>query len=955
MNVRPLLLLALPILLAAAPPIESPKAMLDGPAATDAQVEADWLRQDEVRGTSNAAMPGTASTVEDAVGGVDGVKDGKWGFHTENEPNPWWQVDLGGPVAIDRLVLYNRCDLPARNARMIVLLSDDGKTFKQVYQNPGVVFLGHTDKKPLEAKLNGARGRYVRLQLPETSYFHLDEVEIYPVGSNKNIALGKPANQSSTSQWSVKHGPAVVADAPRAYPIARVLERGRKLAAALNSLGMKTDAPSAELDRLAEQLKALPSSAPEATQRALYFKAHWVVRRMTLANPLLNFDQVLFVKRAPTMFPHMSDQHYGWWSRPGGGVFALEGLHSAAPRIRCLTRDMPQGNFIGPDISHDGRKALFAYCRWYPQIAGMGDKVTKAGLPEDSFYHIFEMNVDGSGRRQITRGRYDDFDPRYLPNGEIAFLSTRKGTAIQCGQATAAASQAADQPDSYVRCGGGSSRPVAVFTLHAMDAEGKRIRPISAFENFEWTPSVLRDGRIAYARWDYIDRFNGPFISLWSTNPDGTAAQLLYGNYTVKPQAVFEARSIPNSQRLVFTATAHHSITGGSLVLLDRTKGTEFESPLERITPEVCFPETEGWPQHYYANPYPLSEQFFLVAWGDRPLPPHTIVTDQRNPENAMGVYLYDAFGNLELLHRDPAITSQYPLPIVPRPRPAVLPNTVAWEGKQEGRFVIQDVYRGLEGYPRGSIKRLRIVAVPPKVQPDMNSPVLGVSAEDTGKFVLGTAPVEADGSAAFRVPSGVPVFFQALDEHGLAVQTMRSLTYVMPQQTQSCVGCHESRDTAPPAGRVPLALGKEPSKITPGPSGSWPLRYDQLVQPVLDRACVSCHKPGSGNKGAALDLTAAKSYQSLLSFGGEDLKKLAFERDRSIPGTCTAMKSKLYAMLSKPEGHEGVRLPADDMERLVVWMDVYAHRQGSFSPQQEKELEQMRAAWADLLAEGHP
>ena len=185
---------------------------------------------------------------------------------------------------------------------------------------------------------------------------------------------------------------------------------------------------------------------------------------------------------------------------------------------------MPEGSFLCPDLSYDGSKVLFGYCRYYPRLAAVANKVNKERLPEDSFYHIYEMSVDGSGRRQVTHGRYDDFDPHYLPNGEIVFLSTRKGTSIQCSRSSGAATEEATCPDSYVRCGGNAYRPVAVFTLHVMNASGKDIRPISAFENFEWTPSVAADGRILYARWDYIDRFNGPFISLWSTNPDGTSA-----------------------------------------------------------------------------------------------------------------------------------------------------------------------------------------------------------------------------------------------------------------------------------------------------------------------------------------------------------------------------------------------------------------------------------------------
>ena len=941
-------------MVASAAKVEQAKLKTEPPAITPEQIEADWLHQDELRGTPSApGGSGRPTCAEDAAGGVDGVKTGKWGFHTENEPNPWWQVDLEKPVAIDRLVLYNRCDLAERNARILVSLSDDGKAFKQVYQHNGSVFYGFSDKKPLEVKLAGATARYVRLHLKGTSYFHLDEVEIYAVGQSQNIALGKPAAQSSVSTWSVKHGPVVVG--PRKYLTATVIERGRKLAQCLRGMKVNVEADARILEQAAEQLKRLAPNAPDRAQRELYVQARWAVRRMALANPLLAFDTILFVKRAPGIFPHMSDQFYGWWSRPGGGIYRLEGFKTERPRLRCLTADMPEGSFMGPDLSYDGRKVLFAYCRYYPHVANVQNKVDKDKLPDDSFNHIYEMNVDGTGRRQLTRGRYDDFDPRYLPNGEIVFLSTRKGVAIQCSKASASATAEATCPDSYVRCGGGAYRPVGVFTLHVMDGGGKNFRPISAFENFEWTPSVARDGRIFYARWDYIDRFNGPFMSLWSTNPDGTNSQLVYGNFTVRPQCVFEARSIPNSQRLVFTASAHHSITGGSLCLLDRTQGTEDERPLVRLTPEVRFPETEAWDDTFYVNPYPLSEQFFLVAWSDKKLPPHTIATGEVNPANAMGVYLYDAFGNLELLHRDPAITSQHPLPIAARERPAAIPCAVNWDGPQYGHFLLQDVYRGMEEVPRGSIKRLRVVAVPPKVQPTMNSPVLGVSAEDPGKFVLGSVPVEADGSAYVRVPSGVPVFFQALDSRGLAVQTMRTLTYVQPQQTQACIGCHEHRDTAPPLGKPPLAALRGPSPLVPGPDGSWPLRYDQLVQPVLEKACVSCHRPGAKDrKAAALDLTAASSYKGLISFGGEDLKKLAFERDRSVPMQCTAMKSKLYALLTKEGGHDGVKLDAESLDRLVVWMDTYAQRQGSFSETQERELENLRRKWADLFAARH-
>ncbi len=738
-------------------------------------------------------------------------------------------------------------------------------------------------------------------------------------------------------------------DEVRKMPPEQVVARGLKLAESLRQAGVDV---AAEEKILREAEGAKPQAA-EAEK--LYTKARWAVRRMTMKNPLLDFDSILFVKQASPMFPHMSDQFYGWWSKPGGGIWVLEGFKGESPRVRCLTKDWDDGAFIRPDLSYDGKKILFAYCKYYPDLANMGNKVIKENLAEDGFYQIFEMNVDGSGVRRLTRGKYDDFDARYLPDGRIAFISTRKGQALQCGKQSATATDGTMLPDSYVRCGGGNSRPVPVFTLHRMDGDGENLYAISAFENFEWTPSVAGDGRIIYARWDYIDRFNGPFMSLWSTNPDGTNPQLVYGNYTKKPQCVFEARAVPNSNKLLFTACAHHSNLGGSLVLLDRTQGTEFERPLTRLTPEVPFPETEGWVNMYYASPFPLSEQHYLVAWSDKRLPGHSrfAIDDPRNPNNSMGLYLYDAFGNLNPLYRDADISALNPIPIRPRQRPQAIPEMVAWDGPQEGAFLMQDVYRGLKGIERGSVARLRVIAVPPKVQPQMNNPVLGVSREDPGKFVLGTVPVESDGSAYFRVPSGMSIFFQALDREGLAVQTMRSLTYVQPNQTLSCVGCHEHRDSAPKIGGVPIAAIREPSRLTAGPEGSWPLRFDQLVQPVLEKSCVSCHSPGSKDKEAAkYDLTAAKSYHSLIGYANNDLRTLAFERDRSTVGQMPARASKLMALLREGEGHYKVRIDADDLDRLATWMDTYAHRVGHFSDEQEEQLRKLRRTLAPMLTQ---
>ncbi len=864
------------------------------------QVEADWLLQEGYRSQASGAV--NISPEMDAAGAVDGIKNGKWPFHTGMEKEPWWQVDLGSKQPIARVLIWNRSDSAAsRASRLRLRLSDDGKTWRTVYQHNGKTFYGYTDKKPLVVELKAQQARFVRAQLPGTSYFHLDEVEVFGPGDpEKNLALRKPALQSSVSQWSS------------------------------NSLPQKPR-PEIKMDT----------------------EAQWAKRRKFLSDPLLDFDDILFTKRVPGSFSHMSDQYYGWWSRPGGGIFILKNFKSDSPSTVCITESFNEpGSFLRPMLSYDARKVLFAWCRHYPNLARERDKMNKANVPEDAFYHLFEMNIDGTDVKKLTHGKYDDFDARYLPDGSIAFLSTRRGHFIQTGLDSAArTSSKADLPDCYVRCGGGPSRPVAVYTLHSMKADGSQLCAISPFEMFEWTPSVAHDGTILYSRWDYIDRHNMPYMSLWATNPDGTNARIVYGNHTRSPHCTFEPRSIPNSHKIVFTASAHHAQTMGSLVLLDPTAGNEGRDPLTRLTPEVKFPEAEGWSKTFYANPWPLSEQLYLVSWG----PEENVRQGRIRPANGMGIYLFDPKGGKELLYRDKDISSMYPIPVRPRSKPAALPNSVDWDGPQEGTFLLTDVYRGLKTTKRGDIKHLRIVAVPPKTHPSMNRPSLGVTRDDPGKCVLGTVPVEEDGSAHFRVPSGVIVFFQALDKRGMAVQTMRTTTHVQPGQKLSCIGCHESRFESPPV-KTALASLREPSKISAGPEGSWPLRFDRLVQPVLEQNCVRCHNPKADDaKAAKFDLTPRRAYQSIIHYGKPSLNDhvgARYGQGRSLEGACAASQSHFLKTITGPKGHHDVKLSAADLERLIIWMDTSAQKLGSFSEDQERRLIALRQRVAGLLIE---
>jgi hypothetical protein len=236
-----------------------------------------------------------------------------------------------------------------------------------------------------------------------------------------------------------------------------------------------------------------------------------------------------------------------------------------------------------------------------------------------------------------------------------------------------------------------------------------------------------------------------------------------------------------------------------------------------------------------------------------------------------------------------------------------------------------------------------------------MNAPHIGLTNDDPGKCVLGTVPVEEDGSASFRVPAGVNMFFQALDAQGRAVQTMRSITFIQPGQRLACIGCHESRMSAPPQHRA-LALNREASKITPGPDGSWPFRFDKLVQPVLDKHCVLCHSPqGSNERAVAFDLTPDKAWNTLCNYGTPNLGdqiRAAYARSVSVEGETASRTSPLLAKLDAPEGHFDVKLDAESRERLITWLDALGQRLGSFDDRQERDLEALREQWRPLLNE---
>jgi len=486
--------------------------------------------------------------------------------------------------------------------------------------------------------------------------------------------------------------------------------------------------------------------------------------------------------------------------------------------------------------------------------------------------------------------------------------------------------------------------------MFSMAADGSDIAHLSFHETHEWHPSVTNDGMLVYTRWDYVDRDTNVAHHIWTCYPDGRDPRSFHGNYPQKrenrPWMEMQIRSVPGSPLFVASTGAHHGHEFGSLVLIDpRLRDDGAMSQLVRLTPDTPFPEaTRGVSiasLMRYGTPWPLSEQDFLCVY------------DQAAKHHA--IYWIDRHGNRELIYRDDKVPCYAPIPLRPRPTPPIL-------SEQSGRIAqggnladtpmanvsVVNVYDSDFDWPAGTkVHSLRIVQVLPKLTAPPNQPRVGVAQQTNARQVLGTVPVEADGSAHFQIPSGKAVYFQALDEHGLAVMSMRSAAYFQPGEKLTCQGCHERKlDTPPPAAKVPLALRRAPSTIQPEIEGSNPFSFTRLVQPALDRNCVACHKEKkavdlSGQVGGPNGWT--RSYAALAAKYGFyfDVTNGSFNGarggSRTTAGKFGAMASPLMKYLDAK--HHGVKLSAEDYRRFTLWLDLNSEFLGAY----EKVAEQAR------------
>ncbi len=661
------------------------------------------------------------------------------------------------------------------------------------------------------------------------------------------------------------------------------------------------------------------SGSPENLQ--IYLALRRAARQVVFANPLLGFDKIMFVARGVVNDgaggkseydgDHFCDQYYGHNGRQGGGLFIIQDFKSNHPQLINVVEGlqvpsgsnaglpMSAGTFISPDLSWDGQTIVFGW-----SCGG-----TQKWKPENRF-NIFKVNTDGSGLTRLTDGDYDDFDPCWLPGGRIVFMSTRRY--------------------GFGRCHG---RPVPAYTMFSMKPDGSDLYSIDFHETNEFQPSVDNDGMLVYTRWDYVDRDHSAAHHMWHCFPDGRNPRSYHANYALplttvervgpgsinwRPWAEFNCRSIPGSNKYLATAGPHHGQAFGSLVLIDiRVRDDHKMSQIKRVTPDVRFPESEtgtrDWSDMAYGTVWPLSESFYLCNYRD-------------------GAYVLDELGNRELICKTTnGLRVLDPTPLRARPKPPVI-TTGTYQGERQKPGVpkatisVMNVYLADEfgKLPEGTeIKQLRVVQVLPKSTPSANNPRIGFGDQSLARIPLGVVPVEKDGSVYFQAPVGKAIYFQLLDKTGMAVQSMRSVTYVHPGEQLSCVGCHEEKWGAPWAGSRPEALRRGPSELKPEVEKHVMFSFHRNVRPIFESKCVPCHQQEKDHGPTKLDYGSLDPYVFYLGHG---YQTPLHGGSRVKPGKFGAMFSRLgKALLNEAHQkalHDG-KFTDEDVRSMIMWLDL--------------------------------
>ncbi len=679
--------------------------------------------------------------------------------------------------------------------------------------------------------------------------------------------------------------------------------------------------------------------------------------------------KIAFVKRVPYTASNYYAEHANSNFLPGGNICILD-LRSGD--VADLCPELADGVFERFDLDFDAEKIVFSWKRSF-----------------EEGYRLYEVGIDGKNLRQILqppsnearlirlyRNWYhhgtDDLTPCWLPDGDIAFVSTR------CQYGTAC-----DAPDM-----------LTTTVLYRCSPDGSNLKKLSNSAVSESSPVCLSDGRILYTRWEYVDKGSVAVKALWSMRPDGTGTEEIFGNNIALPPTFVHGREIPgHSGWYVFTGGPHSPYTAmGPIFRVDTNGDIRTARRMETMTPYVAITEEFGWEFQdtqtgqwttdregrgpLFKEVFPLSKDLFLVSHK-----PHGVSC---NTPNGFGIHLLNSKGNVEPVYRDEKISCWNPMPVQKRPGPPVLPSTPDPElvEKKLARMIVSDVYRGLDGISRGTVKYLRVLEQVPRPwsarrwdfddEYGQQHVAITKGTHLVLKVLHGVVPVEADGSANFYVPAEANIFLQALDENYVSLQTERTYVHSMPGEVRSCIGCHEKRTeiAAVSTMKRPSTLLREPDFPMPQPGDASPRRvidYALDVQPVWDKRCIQCHGKEKAEGGLRLDGELTR----LFNVSYEQLVPDRYEPDKFInrdlvgrtigehhpktgnveylpPKTLGSHGSVLAAMLSDGKitladhdkqkrvekwksDHTDIRLAPEERIRVTTWIDTNCQYYGDW------------------------
>ncbi len=631
--------------------------------------------------------------------------------------------------------------------------------------------------------------------------------------------------------------------------------------------------------------------------------------KLILANPFLDSDILIARYMAGSdartiMAPSLGTQTNNWSNQESAvrgdydaSVAIISGIKSGDIELRTVYK--PSGDTPIADLRMhwDGSRAMFT------------------GIQEDGRWNVFEADLKNGGAEklmEIPESDIEFYDGAYLPDGRIIITSNIGYQAVPCVNGI---------------------DPVGNMILYT--PETKDFRRITFDQDANWNPTITNDGKVMYTRWEYTDLTHYYSRIVMTMNPDGTEQRALYGSGYMFPNSVFDMESIPNhSSAFVGIVSGHHGVSrSGRLMLFDPKKsrkgaagmlqeipyrGEEIEEVLkDRLVDDV-------WPQ--FIKPTPLNDKYFLVA-------------AKLTAESLWGVYLVDVFDNVTCLYEAEGEGVISPLAVRQTQTPPTIPDRVKL-GDKEATIFIQDIYEGegLIGIPRGTVKELRIFTYEyAYLETVSDHNWHGIQSGWDIKRMLGTAPIEEDGSAIFKVPANTPIVIQPIGEDGAAIQWMRSWFTGMPGEVVSCIGCHEDLNQIAIPKRV-IASTVQPRAITPLEGGTRPMTFDLEIQPILDRACVACH---NGTKAFDLSDTTKDKFgfgKSYLNFHPY-IHRQGGEGDQPVlsPYEYHPNTSELVRMLKK--GHYNVQLTEKEWHSLYNWIDFNAPDKGYFNDNVPKKV----------------